>query len=103
VSPVKYKLGFYIPKDDILHSHCREHRKSYIGTYTVVCVKVPNGSCYSTSSVNGRREVSSSIAGLQTGHTRMTPCGLPRIWIPPFRILKWSVDRLCGLVVRVPG
>jgi hypothetical protein len=26
VSPVKYKLGFYIP-EDILHSHCRENLK----------------------------------------------------------------------------
>jgi hypothetical protein len=30
VSPVKYDLGFYIPEDDILHSHCRENLKSYI-------------------------------------------------------------------------
>jgi hypothetical protein len=30
VSPVKYELGFYIPEDDILHSHCRESFKSYI-------------------------------------------------------------------------
>jgi hypothetical protein len=30
VSPVKYELGFYIPGDDILHSHCRENLKSYI-------------------------------------------------------------------------
>jgi hypothetical protein len=29
VSPVKYELGFYIPEDDILHSHCRERLKSY--------------------------------------------------------------------------
>jgi hypothetical protein len=29
VSPVKYEMGFYIPEDDILHSHCREN-KSYI-------------------------------------------------------------------------
>jgi hypothetical protein len=29
VSPVKYKLGFYIPEDDILHSHCSEDLKSY--------------------------------------------------------------------------
>jgi hypothetical protein len=28
VSPVKYELGFYIPEDDILHSHCRENFKS---------------------------------------------------------------------------
>jgi hypothetical protein len=30
VSPVKYEPGFYIPEDDILHSHRREHLKSYI-------------------------------------------------------------------------
>jgi hypothetical protein len=30
VSPVKYELGFYIPEDVILHSHRREHLKSYI-------------------------------------------------------------------------
>jgi hypothetical protein len=30
VSPVKYEQGFYIPEDDILHSHRRENLKSYI-------------------------------------------------------------------------
>jgi hypothetical protein len=30
VSPVRYELGFYIPEDGILHSHCRENLKSYI-------------------------------------------------------------------------
>jgi hypothetical protein len=29
VLPVKYELGFYIPEDDILHSHRRENLKSY--------------------------------------------------------------------------
>jgi hypothetical protein len=29
---VKYELGFYIPEDDILHSHRRENLKSYIDT-----------------------------------------------------------------------
>jgi hypothetical protein len=29
VSPVKYELGFYIPENDILHSHGRENLKSY--------------------------------------------------------------------------
>jgi hypothetical protein len=29
MSPVRYELGFYIPEDDILHSHCRENIKSY--------------------------------------------------------------------------
>jgi hypothetical protein len=27
VSPVKYELGFYIPEDEILHSHSRENLK----------------------------------------------------------------------------
>jgi hypothetical protein len=30
VSPVQYELGFYIPEEDILHSHRRENVKSYI-------------------------------------------------------------------------
>jgi hypothetical protein len=30
VPPERYKLGFYIPEDDILHSHRRENFKSYI-------------------------------------------------------------------------
>jgi hypothetical protein len=28
--PVRHELGFYIPEDDILHSHRRENLKSYI-------------------------------------------------------------------------
>jgi hypothetical protein len=30
VFPVRYELGFYIPQDDILHSHRLENLKSYI-------------------------------------------------------------------------
>jgi hypothetical protein len=30
VSPVKYEVSFYMPKDDILHSDRRENLKSYI-------------------------------------------------------------------------
>jgi hypothetical protein len=30
MSPVKYELGFYIPEDDILHSHGPENLKSDI-------------------------------------------------------------------------
>jgi hypothetical protein len=30
MSPVRYELSYYIPEDDILHSHCRENLKSYI-------------------------------------------------------------------------
>jgi hypothetical protein len=29
MSPVKYELGFYIPEDDILHSHRCETPQSY--------------------------------------------------------------------------
>jgi hypothetical protein len=35
VSPVKYKLGFYIKEDDILHSHSSENLKSYIALDSV--------------------------------------------------------------------
>jgi hypothetical protein len=30
MSPVKYKLGFYVPEDGILNSHCSENLKPYI-------------------------------------------------------------------------
>jgi hypothetical protein len=29
VFPVRYELGFCIPEDGVLHSHCRENVKSY--------------------------------------------------------------------------
>jgi hypothetical protein len=29
MSHMRYELGFYIPQDDILHSHHRENHKSY--------------------------------------------------------------------------
>jgi hypothetical protein len=38
VSSVRYELGFYIPGDDILHSHRRENRKSYIVAEIFVAV-----------------------------------------------------------------
>jgi hypothetical protein len=51
VSPVKYKLGFYIPEDDILHSHRRENLKSYTVTGAFVqklcrTVSVQNGDTF---------------------------------------------------------
>jgi hypothetical protein len=30
MSAERYELGFYIPEDDILHSHHRENLKPYI-------------------------------------------------------------------------
>jgi hypothetical protein len=30
MSPVRYEVGFYIPEDDILHSHRPENIKYYI-------------------------------------------------------------------------
>jgi hypothetical protein len=38
VSPVKYELGFYIPEDDILHSHRRENLK--LLSIMVVCARI---------------------------------------------------------------
>jgi hypothetical protein len=53
VSPVKYELGFCIPEDDILHSHCRENLKSYRLLHVTV---------HSLKYINrcGRREVAHS-------------------------------------------
>jgi hypothetical protein len=45
VSPVKYKLGFYIPEDDILHSYRRKNLKSYTGhshRYEVTRFRMPS-------------------------------------------------------------
>jgi hypothetical protein len=39
VSPVKYELGFYMPEDDILHSHPQENLKSYIRCYLLSQLK----------------------------------------------------------------
>jgi hypothetical protein len=45
VFPVKYELDFYIPEDDIPHSHCRETLKSYIAltgwTLQQICIVSP--------------------------------------------------------------
>jgi hypothetical protein len=51
VTPMRYELGFYIPEDDILHSHRRENLKSCIELtgralmwrYTVSSVKYELG------------------------------------------------------------
>jgi hypothetical protein len=41
VSPVRYELGFYIPEDDILHSHFRENAKSYTnGNVQIPCNRI---------------------------------------------------------------
>jgi hypothetical protein len=36
VSPVKYELGFFIPEDDILHSHCRDILRYYISEFNCI-------------------------------------------------------------------
>jgi hypothetical protein len=28
---MRYELGFYVPEDDIRHSHCCENLRSYLG------------------------------------------------------------------------
>jgi hypothetical protein len=40
VFPVRYKLGFYVPEDDILHSHCCENFKSYTSTTFFLAVRI---------------------------------------------------------------
>jgi hypothetical protein len=33
MSPVRCELGFYIPEDDILHSHCRDNLSFLLPSY----------------------------------------------------------------------
>jgi hypothetical protein len=35
VSPVRYRLGFYIPEYGVLHSHCHENLKCYIALFVL--------------------------------------------------------------------
>jgi hypothetical protein len=37
VFPVRYEQGFYIPVDDILHSHCREHLRYFRDSCSLDC------------------------------------------------------------------
>jgi hypothetical protein len=53
MSPVKYELGFYIPADDILHSHRRETLKSYTTLVLLVRVKVAETKRLGLSAQNG--------------------------------------------------
>jgi hypothetical protein len=55
VSPVKYELGFYIPEDDILHSHCRENLKSCIELEVYVGVSGPE--CRPKSGNKNRKQI----------------------------------------------
>jgi hypothetical protein len=44
VSPVRCKLGFYIPEDGILHSHRSEYLRSYItitGSFVALVLPEP--------------------------------------------------------------
>jgi hypothetical protein len=61
VPPVKYELGFYIPEDDILHSHCRENLKSY--SVKTICKEVIVA-CLSTSTrlAEGTKESSNYLS-----------------------------------------
>jgi hypothetical protein len=66
VSPVKYELGFYIPKDDIPHSYCRETLISYNAILVCCFVSKPEAAReilamsahVSVSSVHVREHVS---------------------------------------------
>jgi hypothetical protein len=44
VSPVKYKLGFYVPEDGILHSHRRQGlTTSFVVKLLALQLPVPSG------------------------------------------------------------
>jgi hypothetical protein len=46
MSPVRYELGFYIPEDGILQSHCRGSSESYKHCDTL-CPYVPHTEAHS--------------------------------------------------------
>jgi hypothetical protein len=78
VSPVKYEMGFYIPEDDILHSHRRENLKSYIN-----CVWGLNCSSFSKGTVK--------IVGILSKTTGINNscafCGWPNVG--PTAVVEW--------------
>jgi hypothetical protein len=62
VSPVRYELSYYIPEDDILHSHSRENLKSLLNPFHSSEVE----SSYIKISGNGpnRTKASTSISAV---------------------------------------
>jgi hypothetical protein len=58
VSPVRYKLGFYIPEDAILHSHRRGNLKSYtanvVPTSLIISSLMMEAICSSETPVSTR-------------------------------------------------
>jgi hypothetical protein len=42
MSPVRYELGFYIPEDSILRSHCCENLLSYVVVHNRWYTEVAN-------------------------------------------------------------
>jgi hypothetical protein len=76
VSPVKYELGFYIPEDGILHSHCRENLKSYlVPLYGKVLVRV---SAYFVSELpTGFHGLSGLLGGKDTLYSQHVSANVP--------------------------
>jgi hypothetical protein len=46
---VKYELGFYIPEDDILHSHCRENLKPYTAYWIMMMLSLAEATATATA------------------------------------------------------
>jgi hypothetical protein len=88
VFPVRYELGFYIPGEDILHSHLRENLKSYIHSMKSQQTTVPKQLILTTRqcdncvrvagswAANGLWQFPSSLTCLTSGHSS-TPHSTP--------------------------
>jgi hypothetical protein len=61
MSPVRYELGFYIPEDDVLHSHRRDNLKPY--TLSDLVKFTENLFCKATSVIFSSRQVSAKLHG----------------------------------------
>jgi hypothetical protein len=72
VSPVRYELGFHIPEDDILHSHCRENLKPYVAKQ----ISENSGSayCQSVQSLLSSRLLSMWVKFETKYKTYLYPC-----------------------------
>jgi hypothetical protein len=97
VSPVKYELGFYMPEDDILHSHRREILRCYDQTCCLV------RSLFSVILLNGRNTNSTTnYIRTLTHKCGWTSCGDGRL-LPLVCATFPVLHRTCGvnLLIRV--
>jgi hypothetical protein len=79
MSPVRYELDFYIPEDDILHSHRREILRSYVALTGWTLLRIRN-----VSPVRYELDFVS-----QKAHSGQLDQGFPWFSLVPEHMLSW--------------